>query len=235
MPPPGGVRCQRRLDRSARRRPAASLDCRLHRQRLRRVRPHADSGAGLAPQHDRHRHRMRVRLAPDGPALARADARERARRADLRPAPPAVPAGTGYDPEHMTTRVGSPPPAAPPGFIDTLRAIVGDEWLYTDPHALAVYECDGLTHARETPLAVALPADAGQVRSLVVACAEAGVPFVARGHGTGLSGGAQPVPGGIVIGLARLNRILHVDLANQLMTVEPGVTNLDITRHVAPY
>jgi glycolate oxidase len=135
----------------------------------------------------------------------------------------------------MTIRVGSPPPAAPPGFIDTLRAIVGDEWLYTDPHALAVYECDGLTHARETPLAVALPADAGQVRSLVVACAEAGVPFVARGHGTGLSGGAQPVPGGIVIGLARLNRILHVDLANHLMTVEPGVTNLDITRHVAPY
>ena len=135
----------------------------------------------------------------------------------------------------MTRRSRPPAPAAPPGFLDGLGAIVGADWLYSDPAAMLAYECDGLAHTRETPLAVALPADASQVRALVVACAEAGVPFVARGHGTGLSGGAQPVPGGIVIGLSRLNRILHVDLANQLMTVEPGVTNLEITRHVAPY
>jgi glycolate oxidase len=66
-------------------------------------------------------------------------------------------------------------------------------------------------------------------------CARFGVPFVARGHGTGLSGGALPVAGGMVIALSRLNRILDVDIPNQRMTVEPGVTNLDITKRVAPY
>ena len=62
-----------------------------------------------------------------------------------------------------------------------------------------------------------------------------GVPFVARGHGTGLSGGALPVPGGVVISLARLNRVLDVDIPNRHVTVEPGVTNLEITRQVAPF
>jgi glycolate oxidase len=57
-------------------------------------------------------------------------------------------------------------------------------------------------------------------------CAREGVPFVARGHGTGLSGGALPVPGGVVISLARLNRVLDIDIPNRLVTVEPGVTNL---------
>ena len=66
-------------------------------------------------------------------------------------------------------------------------------------------------------------------------CAKAGVPFVARGHGTGLSGGALPVPGGVVIGLSRLNRVLDVDIPNRRVTVEPGVTNLEITKQVAPF
>ncbi len=123
----------------------------------------------------------------------------------------------------------------PPGFLARLRTIVGDAHVYTDPQALLAYECDALAHAREIPGAVVLPADALDVQKVVTACAEAGVPFVARGHGTGLSGGAQPVAGGIVIALSRLNRILHVDLPNQLITVEPGVTNLAITRHVAPF
>ena len=61
------------------------------------------------------------------------------------------------------------------------------------------------------------------------------MPFVARGHGTGLSGGALPVPGGVVISLARLNRVLDVDIPNRRVTVEPGVTNLEITRQVAPF
>ena len=65
-------------------------------------------------------------------------------------------------------------------------------------------------------------------------CHREGVPFVARGHGTGLSGGALPVAGGVVIALSRLNRILDVDIANRRVTVEPGVTNLDITKAVAP-
>src|SRR4029434_5986993 len=61
------------------------------------------------------------------------------------------------------------------------------------------------------------------------------VPFVARGHGSGLSGGALPIPGGVVISLARLNRVLDVDIPNRRVTVEPGVTNLEITKQVAPY
>ena len=64
---------------------------------------------------------------------------------------------------------------------------------------------------------------------------EAACPFVARGHGTGLSGGALPRPDGVVIALSRLNRILDVDIPNQRVTVEPGVTNLDITKQVAPF
>jgi glycolate oxidase len=66
-------------------------------------------------------------------------------------------------------------------------------------------------------------------------CARDGVPFVPRGHGTGLSGGALPVAGGVVIAMARLNRVLDVDIPNQRVTVEPGVTNLEITRQVAPF
>ena len=129
------------------------------------------------------------------------------------------------------------PPASPgpAGFIETLRRVVGADYLHTDPLAVIAYECDALAHARQVPAAVVLPADAGEVRAVVAACAEAGVPFVPRGHGTGLSGGAQPVAGGIVIVLSRLNRILNVDLPNQLMTVEPGVTNLAITKQVAPF
>jgi glycolate oxidase len=124
---------------------------------------------------------------------------------------------------------------APAGFLDRLRSAVGSAWTCTDPAAMLAYECDGLAHACQTPLAVILPANAEQVREVVVVCAEAGVPFVARGHGTGLSGGAQPVADGIVIALSRLTRILDVDLANQLVTVEPGVTNLEISRRVAPF
>jgi glycolate oxidase len=73
------------------------------------------------------------------------------------------------------------------------------------------------------------------VQQVVQSCTHAGVPFVARGHGTGLSGGALPVPGGLVIALSRLNRVLDVDIPNQRVIVEPGVTNLEITRQVAPF
>jgi glycolate oxidase len=135
----------------------------------------------------------------------------------------------------MTPTTAGARPVGPPGFLDTLRGIVGPAYVYTDPVALLAYECDALAHAREMPSAVVLPADAREVQRVVIACAEAGVPFVPRGHGTGLSGGAQPVAGGIVIVLSRLNRILQVDLPNQLITVEPGVTNLAVTRQVAPF
>src|SRR3954462_6500719 len=122
-----------------------------------------------------------------------------------------------------------------PAFLAELRRIVGDAGVLEDALELLTYECDALPHLRQMPAAVALPASAAEVQAIVRLCAEAGVPFVARGHGTGLSGGALPVAGGLVIALARLNRILDVDIQNQRVTVEPGVTNLDITKRVAPF
>jgi glycolate oxidase len=120
-------------------------------------------------------------------------------------------------------------------FIDQLRAGVGADALLTDPADLFTYESDALVHLRATPGAVVLPSSAEQVQAAVRACHRARVPFVARGHGTGLSGGALPVENGVVIALSRLNRILEVDIPNLRVVVEPGVTNLDITRRVAPF
>jgi glycolate oxidase len=80
-----------------------------------------------------------------------------------------------------------------------------------------------------------LPSTASELQAVVRLCHRAGVPFVARGHGTGLSGGALPAADGVLIGLSRLNRVLDIDIPNLRVTVEPGVTNLEITRQVAPF
>src|SRR6185295_14947567 len=80
-----------------------------------------------------------------------------------------------------------------------------------------------------------LPSSAAEVQAIVRVCHREGIPFVARGHGTGLSGGALPVTGGVVIALSRLNRVIDVDIPNRRVTVEPGVTNLDITKAVAAH
>ena len=120
-------------------------------------------------------------------------------------------------------------------FFAALRRIAGDDGVFTEPMQVLTYECDALTHLRTAPTAVVLPSTAAQVQDIVRLCAAAAVPFVARGHGTGLSGGAKPVEGGIVIALSRLNRVREVDIANRRVTVEPGVTNLEITRQVAPF
>jgi glycolate oxidase len=120
-------------------------------------------------------------------------------------------------------------------FLSELRRIVGDAHVLDNALELLTYECDALPHLREQPAAVALPGSAAEVQAIVRLCGGAGVPFVARGHGTGLSGGALPVAGGLVIALSRLNRVLDIDIPNQRVAVEPGVTNLEITRQVAPY
>jgi glycolate oxidase len=119
-------------------------------------------------------------------------------------------------------------------LVDRLRLICGEEHVLTHPDALATYRSDGLLHYRQVPLAAVLPGTAAEVRSVVRACFEAGIPWVARGAGTGLSGGALPVREGVLIVLARMRRILSVDLDEGEVVVEPGVTNLAISRAVAP-
>jgi glycolate oxidase len=115
-----------------------------------------------------------------------------------------------------------------------LRAIVGEHGLITSPEELHTYECDGLTNFRVMPRAVLLPVSVEQVQAIVRICHRERIPFVARGSGTGLSGGALPVQNGIVISLARMNRILEIDFPNARAVVEPGVINLDVTGRVAP-
>jgi len=118
--------------------------------------------------------------------------------------------------------------------FDELRAIVGDRGLISSAEELHTYECDGLTNFRVMPRAVVLPNTTEQVQAVVRICHRERMPFVARGSGTGLSGGALPVENGIVISLARMNRILEVDFPNARVVVEPGVINLDVTGRVSP-
>ena len=119
-------------------------------------------------------------------------------------------------------------------LVARLREICGDPHVYTHPHQLRTYESDGLLHYRASPRAVVLPSTAEEVRDVVAACHGEQVPFVARGAGSGLSGGALPVEDGILIGLSRLRRVLEVDLVNQRVVVEPGVTNTEVSTAVAP-
>jgi len=125
-------------------------------------------------------------------------------------------------------------PSGASAVISRLQDICGREYVLTHQHELATYRSDGLLHYREVPAAAVLPGTAEQVRQVVQACFEAKVPWVARGSGTGLSGGALPVAEGVLIVLSRLRRILSVDLENARVVVEPGVTNVGVTRAVSP-
>ena len=115
-----------------------------------------------------------------------------------------------------------------------IGAIVGTSGLIVEQNQLQTYECDGLTALRTLPAAVVLPLSREDVQAIVRICARHRIPFVARGAGTGLSGGALPAANGIVISFARMNRILSVDIPNQRITVEPGVINAQVTQRVAP-
>jgi len=120
-------------------------------------------------------------------------------------------------------------------LIGELAGLLRPDQLLLEPAQLRTYECDGLMRHRVVPVAVAIPEDAGEVQRVVAACAAHGVPFVARGAGTGLSGGAMPVAEGIVISLARFTRVLAIDVERGEVVVEPGVANLDVTAAVAPH
>ena len=118
-------------------------------------------------------------------------------------------------------------------ILEQFREIVGEDGLISQPEQLHTYECDGLTNFRVLPAAVLLPTSTGQVQAILRLCHKEKIPFVARGSGTGLSGGALPVAGGVVISLARMNRILEIDIPNARVVVEPGVINLNVTQAVA--
>ncbi len=116
-------------------------------------------------------------------------------------------------------------------FIAALLALVPDG-VIADDDALVAYDCDALTAYRQKPLAVVLPRTADEVSAVLAYCSANKLKLVPRGAGTSLSGGSLPVGDGILLGLSRMNRILEVDLENRCAVVEPGVTNLAITRAV---
>ncbi len=125
-------------------------------------------------------------------------------------------------------------PATERELLARLRAACGDEHVITHPHQLRTYASDGLLHYRVIPPVAVLPGSASEVQQVVAACHELKVPWVARGSGSGLSGGALPIAHGVLLVLSRLRRILEVDLDNQRVTVEPGVTNAAVSHAVAP-
>src|SRR5437762_12621525 len=108
-------------------------------------------------------------------------------------------------------------------LVDEIARAVGPDGLLQDESELLPFESDGLARLRERPGLVVFPRTTEEVQAIVRACHRHKVPFVARGHGTGLSGGALPVRDGVLTVLTRLNRILDVDIPSQRITVEPGV------------
>src|SRR5450759_5302183 len=147
----------------------------------------------------------------------------------------------GWCPRLATT--ADSPPAGAEGTIDAdtvaqlvarMRGICGDEHVLTHAHDLRTYQSDGLLHYHVVPPVAVLPASAGEVRDVIRVCHELQVPWVARGSGSGLSGGALPIENGVLLVLSRMRRILDVDLDNQRVVVEPGVTNIAVPHAVAP-
>jgi glycolate oxidase len=119
-------------------------------------------------------------------------------------------------------------------LIRDLRRAVGGKWVLHNPEDLLVYEYDA-TIERGLPEAVVLPEDADEVAEVVRIARRHGAPVTARGAGTGLSGGAIPCDGGVVIVTSRMNRILELDPENRIAVVEPGVINLHVSNAVAPH
>jgi glycolate oxidase len=118
-------------------------------------------------------------------------------------------------------------------IIEALRALLPPDCLVVDETALKPYECDALSVYRQVPIAVALPRNTAEVAAVLACCHAAGVKVVPRGAGTSLSGGALPLADGVVVGLAKLNKILEIDYPNRCVVTQPGVTNLGISNAVS--
>ena len=113
-----------------------------------------------------------------------------------------------------------------------MRMIVPGEGVIDDVSVLGPYESDGLTAYRQTPMLVVLPETTAQVSAILSWCARENVKVVPRGSGTSLSGGALPLADAVLLGMSRFNRVLHIDYEDRLVVVQPGVTNLAVTRAV---
>lgn len=119
-------------------------------------------------------------------------------------------------------------------LLTSLAKIYPPDRLLTQPAQLIPYESDALTAYRTRPFVVVIPQTQDEVIETVRLCAQLKVPFMARGSGTSLSGGSQPVEGGVLIALNRLNHILRLDFQERIAVVEPGVFNLDVSKAAAP-
>jgi glycolate oxidase len=120
------------------------------------------------------------------------------------------------------------------GLVAELAPVLPKDAVITDRQRLRTYECDGLAHYRVIPALVVLPETGEQVAAVVKACASRRIPFVARGSGTGLSGGALPHADGVLIVLSKMRDILEIDRDNQRAVVDPGVINLQLTKAAQP-
>jgi len=118
-------------------------------------------------------------------------------------------------------------------IVAALRAIVPGEGVIDDVEGMKPYECDALSAYRQMPLVVVLPETVEQVARILRYCQDEGVKVVPRGAGTSLSGGSMPVGDAILLGMAKFNRVLEIDIANRCARVQPGVTNLGISQAVA--
>ncbi|MBN9524225.1 FAD-binding protein [bacterium] len=128
-----------------------------------------------------------------------------------------------------------PAPVSQAALVARMRAVVGADNVLTAPADLAVYECDGFTIEKNKPEVVVFPTTTEQIVGVVRACNELGLPFLARGAGTSLAGGCVPVGGGVMIGLARMKRILEVNVRDRYAVVEPGVVNVWLTNALKPH
>src|SRR3984957_4581463 len=117
-------------------------------------------------------------------------------------------------------------------IVAALKRIVPGEGVIASEEAMRPYESDGLTAYRQLPMVVVLPETTAQVSEVLKFCHGQGIKVVPRGAGTSLSGGALPLGDGVLLGMAKFNRVLDVDFTNRVAVVEPGVTNLAITQAV---
>src|SRR3569833_686075 len=116
-----------------------------------------------------------------------------------------------------------------------LRQVLPDDCVLSRDEELRPYECDGLSVFRQKPMLVVLPRTENEVREVLVTCRRLEVPVVARGAGTGLSGVSTPLESVVLLSLARLNRIVHIDPLARTARLQPGVRNLKVSEAAAPH